>query len=99
MCLRRGFKTGGSLVWGGFAGRDFDQAVQKAEACNLFFSVGTSAEVYPAAYLPSIAKEHGAYVVEVNIERSAAASYADEVFLGKSGEVLPEILRHLRDQA
>ncbi|PYV91956.1 MAG: NAD-dependent protein deacylase [Acidobacteria bacterium] len=89
------------VVWFGEAlpAGIFDQAVQKAEACNLFFSVGTSAEVYPAAYLPSIAKEHGAYVVEVNIERSAAASYADEVFLGKSGEVLPEILRHLRDQA
>ncbi|PYV38001.1 MAG: NAD-dependent protein deacylase [Acidobacteria bacterium] len=73
----------------------FDEAVQKAEGCDLFFSVGTSAEVYPAAYLPSIAKEHGAYVVEVNIESSAAASCADEVLLGKSGEVLPEILNYL----
>jgi len=70
----------------------FEQAVQRTENCNLFFSVGTSAEVYPAAYLPSIAKRQGAYVVEVNVEASAAAHCADEVLLGKSGEILPALL-------
>ena len=32
------------------------------------------------------------------LESSAVSSYADEVLLGKSGEVLPEILNHLREQ-
>ena len=88
------------VVWFGEAlpGGIFDQAVQKTEECDLLFSVGTAAQVYPAASLPSIAKEHGAYVVEINIESSAVSSYADEVLLGKSGEVLPEILNHLREQ-
>ena len=38
-----------------------------------------------------IAKEKGAYVVEINIEPSALANKADEVLIGKAGEVLPLI--------
>ena len=70
----------------------FEQAIERTENCDLFFSVGTSAEVYPAAYLPSVAKQQGAYVVEVNVEPSAAAHCADEVLSGKSGEILPTLL-------
>jgi NAD-dependent deacetylase len=69
----------------------FQQAVQAAQSCGLFFSVGTSAEVFPAAQLPGIARQHGAYVVEVNIERSAVAHAAHEVLLGKAGEILPKL--------
>jgi NAD-dependent protein deacetylase/lipoamidase len=73
----------------------FEKAVQVTQSCGLFFSVGTSAEVFPAAQLPGIARQHGAYVVEVNIERSAAAYEANEVLLGKAGEVLPAIAASL----
>jgi NAD-dependent deacetylase len=72
----------------------YEQATIKSENCDLFFAVGTSAEVYPAAALPSMAKQQGAYVTEVNIERTAAASYADEVLMGRSGEVLPGLVEH-----
>ncbi len=72
----------------------YEHAVSSAKNSELFFSVGTSAEVYPAAVLPSLAKQHGAYVVEVNIEKTSAADFADETLLGKSGEVLPEILKY-----
>jgi NAD-dependent deacetylase len=74
----------------------FESAVHAVESCELFFSVGTSAEVFPAAQLPAIARRHGAYVVEVNIERSAAADEAHEVLLGKAGEILPELAAHLQ---
>jgi NAD-dependent deacetylase len=69
----------------------FEEAVRAAQSCDLFFSVGTSAEVFPASQLPGIARQHGAYVVEVNLERSAAAHEAHEVLLGKSGEILPAL--------
>jgi NAD-dependent deacetylase len=72
----------------------YERAVSSARRSGLFFSVGTSAEVYPAALLPCLAKQHGAYVVEVNIERTSAADLADEVLLGKSGEVLPGFLKY-----
>ena len=39
-----------------------------AEESALFLSIGTSALVYPAADLPLIAKNNGAYLVEINPE-------------------------------
>jgi len=40
-------------------------AFQWAEDCDVFLSIGTSALVHPAASLPMVAKEAGAYVVEI----------------------------------
>jgi NAD-dependent deacetylase len=54
--------------------------------------VGTSALVQPAASLPMIAKAHGAYVVEVNLEPTSLSAFADESHHGKAGEVLPRLL-------
>ena len=63
-----------------------------AERAEVFLVIGTSAVVYPAASLPSIAKRSGAYVVEMNIEPTEFSMKADEVLLGKAGEVLPALL-------
>jgi NAD-dependent deacetylase len=63
--------------------------------CNLFFSVGTSAVVHPAASLPMIAKRNGAYVVEVNIIPTEISDLVDETLLGKSGEILPSLVKFL----
>ncbi|MBI3765743.1 MAG: NAD-dependent protein deacylase, partial [Ignavibacteriales bacterium] len=63
-----------------------------AERAEVFFSIGTSAVVYPAASLPMIARRAGAYIVEINIEPTEFSSRADEVLLGKSGEILPHLL-------
>jgi NAD-dependent deacetylase len=77
----------------------YESAVDLTRACDLFFSIGTSAVVYPAAYLPRVAKENGAYVVEINVEPSASVGYADEFLQGKSGEVLPKIQERLKDSS
>src|SRR5437868_5943620 len=42
-----------------------------ARRCDLMLVVGTSAEVYPAAALPSIAKASGAIVIEINPNATA----------------------------
>ena len=92
VCECRGTLRPGVVWFGEFLPeREFSQSVAATEHCQLFFSVGTSAEVYPAAQLPMIAKEKGAYVVEINIEPSALASQTDEVLIGKAGEILPMI--------
>ncbi len=85
------------VVWFGevLPERVYNQAASAAEKAQLFFTVGTSAEVYPAAFLPSLAKQNGSYVVEINVERTSSADYADELLIGKSGEILPEILLYL----
>jgi NAD-dependent protein deacetylase/lipoamidase len=63
-----------------------------AQFAEIFFSIGTSAEVYPAASLPAIAHKSGAYLVEINIEPTELSERADEVILGKSGHILPRLL-------
>jgi NAD-dependent deacetylase len=68
-------------------------SVEAARHAELFFAVGTSAVVFPAASLPAMAKEAGAYLVEINIERTEMSPMADEVLIGTSGELLPRLLQ------
>ena len=60
--------------------------------CEVFFSIGTSGLVYPAAGLPGLAKQHGAAVIVVNPDAGSAQDGADVHLSGKAGEVLPELL-------
>ncbi len=73
-----------------------ERAGAAAQRADVFLSVGTSAVVYPAAGLPVLAREAGAYVAEVNIAASAIARHVDEVVLGKAGEVLPRLVEAVR---
>ncbi len=70
-------------------------AVEAAYQCHCFLVVGTSAVVFPAAWLIEAAKNGGAKVIEVNLERSAASDRADVVLLGPSGATLPELIKRL----
>ena len=71
-------------------------AFEVSERCDLFFSVGTSAVVHPAASLPSIAKRSGAFVAEVNVSPTEISHLVDETLLGKSGEILPTLAKFLK---
>ena len=48
--------------------------------------------VYPAAGLPEIAREAGAWTVEINPERTALSDRVDERFEAPSGVLLPALL-------
>lgn len=76
-----------------------EKAFRAAEEADVFFSVGTSAIVQPAASLPFIARRGGAYVVEVNIEPTGLTTVADLFLQGKSGEVLPRIVEKMQSPA
>jgi NAD-dependent deacetylase len=67
----------------------FELAAERASQCELCFVIGTSGLVYPAAGLPEIAKSAGAFICEVNPERTPLSDYSDEVLTGKAGELLP----------
>ena len=69
----------------------FERASMRAETCDLCLVVGTSGVVYPAASLPEIARAAGAYVVEINPERTPLSSICDETLMGKAGDLLPLI--------
>lgn len=71
-------------------------AERRSKEAGVFFSIGTSAVVYPAAGLPMLARDHGAYLVEINPEETPLTQYAHEVFRDASGTVLPVIVAALR---
>jgi len=71
----------------------FEKAEEAASRADLFFVIGTSAVVYPAASLPIMAKQIGAKVIEVNAEKTDISFLADVIVLGKSGEILPQFLK------
>jgi len=74
-----------------------DRAFEAARECDLFFSIGTSAVVQPAASLPMVAKQAGAFVVEINSEQTVISDSVDESIQGMSGEVLPKLLKEAWD--
>lgn len=66
----------------------FQIAEEKSRNCDLFFIVGTSALVYPAAGLAEIAKFSGAKLIEVNPEETPMTVFCDFSLRGKAGEIL-----------
>jgi NAD-dependent deacetylase len=61
--------------------------------CEIFFSVGTSSLVYPAASLPLAARSSGALVVEVNVDATPLTKRADYFLRGPAGKILPALVR------
>ena len=58
-------------------------------ACDLFISIGTSGNVYPAAGFVQMANHAGAKTLEINLEKSLVANDFNEGIYGKAGDVLP----------
>jgi NAD-dependent deacetylase len=83
------------VVWFGEAlPRDqLESAVEAARACDIFFSIGTSGVVQPAASLAFAAHNRGAAVAEVNAEPTPLTPKANYFLQGKSGEILPDLVR------
>lgn len=69
-----------------------EAAVQESE-CLLV--VGTSAVVYPAAGLIDLAQCSGAFIIEVNVERTEVSRRVNLALCGPSGVVLPQIMERL----
>ncbi len=72
---------------------------QIAEKSDLFLSVGTSALVEPAASLPFIANNNGAYVIEFNTERTPVSAIADMMIQESVDSALPELVRKIVDKS
>ena len=93
-CPRCGAPLRPDVVW--FGETLPPQALAAAEAaaqeCDLLFSIGTSAAVFPAAQLPVTALQSGAMVVEINKDRTPLTGVATFSLLGQAGEILPRLL-------
>jgi NAD-dependent deacetylase len=86
------------VVWFGemLPAEEWQKSEAAARQSDVFFSIGTSSIVYPAAELPHIAQQSGSYVIEINIEPTELSHRADEVIRGKAGEVLPQLVTTLK---
>jgi NAD-dependent deacetylase len=71
------------------------QAIHASQNCDLFFSIGTSALVQPAASLAHEARQSGAALVEINLEPTPLTRYADFALHGPAGTILPALLKNL----
>jgi NAD-dependent deacetylase len=71
----------------------FELAEQKSRECDVFLSIGTSSLVYPAAMLPEIALHSRATVIEINPEETPLTHLATFSLRGRSGEIMPALLR------
>jgi NAD-dependent deacetylase len=83
------------VVWFGESlPRDqLEAAVTASRSCDVFFSIGTSGVVQPAASLGFAAHNRGAVVVEINAEPTPLTSKANFVLQGRSGEILPQLVK------
>lgn len=83
------------VVWFGEALPDevLEEAFEAARNCEVFFSIGTSGLVQPAASLAFEAMRSGAIVVEVNPNDTPLTRHAEYALRGRAGEILPELLR------
>ena len=70
-----------------------ERAMRCAGEADLFFSIGTSLQVYPIAGAVELAKRAGARLVILNAEETPFDSAADALFHEPIGTVLPRLLR------
>ncbi len=64
-----------------------------AAGCDVMLVIGTSATVEPAAYLPAIAKRNGAFLIEINPEKTPLSRISDATLLGPAGEMMGRLTR------
>lgn len=74
------------------------RAFEEARTCDVVLVVGTSAVVYPAAGIPTLAKQNRAKIVEINTEPTALTGYiSDYLIQGPAGQILPKIVEEARE--
>ena len=73
------------------------RSFEEASSCDLVLVIGTSAVVYPAAGIPTSAKQSGAKIVEINMEPTPLTGYiSDYLIQGAAGTILPEIVEEAK---
>jgi NAD-dependent deacetylase len=74
-----------------------EEAESEAQACAVLLVIGTSAQVAPACDIPRIAKEHGAFIIEINPEETFLThSITDLHIPGNASSVISGLLDEVR---
>jgi NAD-dependent deacetylase len=83
------------IVWFGEMPFHMEAIYAALEDCDLFVSIGTSGNVYPAAGFVQVARQSGAACVELNLERSQGSPYFTQCFEGPAGKLVPQFFNSL----
>jgi NAD-dependent deacetylase len=94
VCDQCGGPVRPGVVWFGedLPVRELHLAQKQAQACDLFFTIGTSGLVYPAAHIPVLAKQAGAQVVQINPSATPLDKACTWSLQGAAGVVLPGVM-------
>lgn len=82
------------IVWFGEMPLEMERISVALRNADLFISIGTSGNVYPAAGFVAEAKHAGAETVEINLEPTHSP-YFDRKINGLAGAVVPDFVKNL----
>lgn len=91
-------KTAGvrpDIVWFGEMPYHMERIERRLSECDLFLSIGTSGNVYPAAGFVRLASYSDAKTIEINLEPSLNAHEFTHGIYGKAGEILPAFIEKI----
>jgi NAD-dependent deacetylase len=95
-CCKKPGRVRPHIVWFGEMPLQMDLIYRALQQCDLFISIGTSGNVYPAAGFVQEARMNGrAHTVELNLEPSAGQSLFHETVYGAATRIVPEYLKKL----
>ncbi len=83
------------VVWFGETPYQMEGIISALMEADLFLSIGTSGNVYPAAGFVEGAREAGAHTVELNLEPSDGARKFHDAIHGPATEVVPAYVDQL----
>ena len=83
------------VVWFGEMTYHMERIAGLLASADLFISIGTSGNVYPAAGFVADARATGAHTVELNLEPSEGRSLFAEASYGRATEVVPAYVEKL----
>ena len=72
------------------------EATRRSQNCDLFIVIGSTLVIYPAAYMPTYAREAGARLAIVNLTPTPLDHYATVVIRGKAGDIMPKVMERVR---
>jgi len=85
------------VVWFGEMPYQMERIQTALEDCDLFLSIGTSGNVYPAAGFVAEARAAGAHTVELNLEPSEGRRLFAEAHHGPATRIVPTYVERLLD--
>lgn len=78
------------VVWFGEMPLHMEEIYARLEGCDLFLSIGTSGQVYPAAgFVAELRRARRAHTVELNLDPSEGYSLFAEALYGPATEIVP----------